>query len=160
MSNSPVSSVPARFASGFSSFLFSPSSRPTPERGDWRSAERRHSLVRVAQVTRDATLARRGPSRATGRPPHGAPPWRCRPGTAFLPGDWPVAGLARRPRAPLALLPGCGLPGVRIRGYQPRATPHPAPPSGSLLESAPHERDFGIVAPARDVVNNIFITYS
>src|SRR5262245_64011333 len=33
-------------------------------RGDWRSAERRHSLVRVAQVTRDATLARRGPSRA------------------------------------------------------------------------------------------------
>ena len=59
-------------------------------------------------VTRDATLARRGPSRATGRPPHGAPPWRCRPGTAFVPGDWPVAGLTRRPRVPLALLPGCG----------------------------------------------------
>src|SRR5262245_61722475 len=39
-----------------------------PKRGDWRSAERRHSLVRVAQVMRDATLARRGPSRATGRP--------------------------------------------------------------------------------------------
>ena len=29
----------------------------------------------------------------------------------------------------------------RIRGYQPRATPHPAPPSGSSPDDAPHERD-------------------
>src|SRR5262245_2733577 len=36
-------------ASGFSSFLFSPSSLPTPERGDWRSAQRRPALIRVAQ---------------------------------------------------------------------------------------------------------------
>jgi hypothetical protein len=36
-------------ASGFASFLFSPSSLPTPERGDWRSAQRRPALIRVAQ---------------------------------------------------------------------------------------------------------------
>jgi hypothetical protein len=29
----------------------------------------------------------------------------------------------------------------RIRGYHPRATPHPAPPSGSSPDDAPHERD-------------------
>src|SRR5262249_58752768 len=28
---------------------FSPSSLPTPERGDWRSAQRRPALIRVAQ---------------------------------------------------------------------------------------------------------------
>src|SRR5262249_53787672 len=48
----------------------------------------------------------------------------------------------------------------RIRGYQPRATPHPAPPSGSLLESAPHERDVGHIAHTRYVVNSVIITYS
>src|SRR5262249_54123123 len=51
------SSVPARFVSGFFSFLFSPSSLPTPERGDWRSAQRRPALY-GRTVTRDATLAR------------------------------------------------------------------------------------------------------
>src|SRR5262245_57871882 len=49
---------------------------------------------------------------------------------------------------------------LRIRGYHPRATPHPTPPSGSSPDDAPHERDFALVALARDVVNNIFITYS
>jgi hypothetical protein len=36
-------------ASGFSFLPFSPSSLPTPERGDWRSAQRRPALIRVAQ---------------------------------------------------------------------------------------------------------------
>src|SRR5262245_18989559 len=38
--------LPSRgiLASGFSFFLFSPSSPPTPERGDWRSAQRRPAL--------------------------------------------------------------------------------------------------------------------
>src|SRR5262245_20723576 len=76
-------------------------------RGDWRSAERRHSLVRVAQVTRDATLARCGPSRATGRPASR------RSAVALsdqdrLPARVMMAGPTRRLRAPLALLPGCG----------------------------------------------------
>jgi hypothetical protein len=51
---------------------------PTPTEG-W--AERREAIAfnLVALVRRDATLARREPSRATGRPPLGAPPWRFRP---------------------------------------------------------------------------------
>src|SRR5262245_59653852 len=76
------------------------------------------------------------------------------------PASVPVAGSGAKAPRHQAYLPGCGCRAFRIRGYQPRSTPHPDPPSGSLLESAPHERDFGSVAPARDVVNNIFITYS
>src|SRR5262245_18237121 len=30
------------------------------------------------------------------------------PGSRLVPGDWPVGGLTRRRRLPLALLPGCG----------------------------------------------------
>src|SRR5262245_17478828 len=157
MSNSPVSSLPARFASGFfSSFLFTFVAADPRARG---LVERREasSLEVVAQVTRDATLARHGPSRATGRPASRRSAVAL---SAQVPPPSPLPGPARRLHAPLARLPGCGCRAFRIRGYQPRSTPHPAPPSGSLLESAPHERDFGIVAPARDVVNNIFITYS
>jgi hypothetical protein len=137
-----VSSLRNIFASGFS-FLFSPSSLPTPERGDWRSAGRRPALIRVAQVTRDATLARHGPSRATGRPASRRSAVAL---SAQVPPPSPLPGPARRLHAPLARLPGCGCRAFRIRGYQPRSTPHPAPPSGSLLESAPHERDVGVVA--------------
>ena len=57
-------------------------------------------MVLVALVRRDATLARRGPSRATGRPPLGAPPWRCRPGTAS------IAGTACRLRREGSTQPG------------------------------------------------------
>src|SRR5262245_2127102 len=84
-------------------------------------AERREtsSLVGVAQVTRDATLARRGPSRATGRPASR------RSAVALsaqdrLPARVMMAGPTRRLRAPLALRPGCGaglfVSAVTIRG--------------------------------------------
>jgi hypothetical protein len=157
MSNSPVSSVPARFASGFFSFLFSPSSLPTPERGDWRSAGRRPALIRVAQVTRDATLARHGTSRATRRPASRRSAVAL---SAQVPPPSPLPGPARRLHAPLARLPGCGCRAFRIRGYQPRSTPHPAPPSGSSPDDAPHERDLRYIARAQYVVNIVIITYS
>src|SRR5262245_29791028 len=66
-------------ASGFFSFLFSPSSVPTPERGDWRSAQRRPALyVSRSNARRHACEAIAPPAQPVG-PPHGAPPWRCRP---------------------------------------------------------------------------------
>src|SRR5262245_26269397 len=117
------------------------------------------SLELVAQVTRDATLARRGPSRATGRPASrrsavalSAQDRLSRPGH-----DGRADAKAPRPPGIAARL-RCRA--FRIRGYHPRATPHPAPPSGSLLESAPHERDVGHIAHARHVVNIVIITYS
>jgi hypothetical protein len=111
---------------------------------------------RCRAVTRDATLARHGPSRATGR-------YASRRSavalSAQVPPPSPLPGPARRLHAtsPMGWL-RCRA--SRVRGYRPRSTPHPAPPSGSPRESAPHERDVGVVAQARDVVNNIFITYS
>ena len=93
-------------ASGFFSFLFTFVAADPRARG---LAERREtsSLVCVAQVTRDATLARHGPSRATGRPASR------RSAVALsaqdrLPARVMMAGPTRRLRAPLALLPGCG----------------------------------------------------
>src|SRR5262245_44217014 len=87
-------------------------------------AERREasSLEPVAQVTRDATLARHGPSRATGRP---APRRSAVALSAQVPPPSPLPGPARRLHAPLARLPGCGCRAFRIRGYQPRSTPTP-----------------------------------
>src|SRR5262245_55180911 len=160
MSNSPVSSFPAHSCLRVSFLPLLTFVAADPERGDWRSAERRHSLVRVAQVTRDATLARRGSSRATGRSASR------RSAVALSAQDRLRArGLAcgradaKAPRPPgIAARLRCRA--FRIRGYHPRATPHPAPPSGSLLESAPHERDLRHIAQARRVVNTVIITCS
>ena len=156
MSNSPVSSAPARFASGFFSFLFTfvaaaPRARGLAERPETSS------LDTCRAVTRDATLARHEPSRATGRHASRRSAVAL---SAQVPPPSPLPGPARRLHAPLARLPGCGCRAFRVRGYQPRSTPHPAPPSGSLLESAPHERDLRYIARARDVVNIVIITCS
>jgi hypothetical protein len=135
----PPGSSPSSFSS-FPSFHFvaaDPRARGLAERRETSS------LVCVAQVTRDATLARHGPSRATGRPASRRSAVAL---SAQVPPPSPLPGPARRLHAPLARLPGCGCRAFRVRGYQPRSTPHPAPPSGSLLESAPHERDFGVIA--------------
>jgi hypothetical protein len=98
-------------ASGFFSFLFSPSSLPTPERGDWRSAARRPALIRVAQVTRDATLARHGTSRATRRPASRRSTVAL---SAQVPPPSPLPGPARRLHATsrygLAAVPGFSCP--------------------------------------------------
>jgi hypothetical protein len=100
-------------------------------------AERREAyhLKIVAPVRRDLTLARRARPAQPGRPPLGAPPWRC-PGPAASPAFAPEPGqgwLAGHRSWP-ATDPGFD------RGYEPRPTPHPAPPSGSSPEDAPHER--------------------
>ena len=81
--------------------LFTSSSHSTPERGGRRSAGRRQPWYwsRWGKA-RLLTLARRGPSRATGRLPLGAPPWRCRPGTAS------IAGTACRLRREGSTQPG------------------------------------------------------
>ena len=113
-------------------------SRPNP----WRQlqfrprnegpAERREAyhLKIVAPVRRDLTLARRARPAQPGRPPLGAPPWRC-PGPAASPAFAPEPGqgwLAGHRSWP-ATDPGFD------RGYEPRPTPHPAPPSGSSPET-------------------------
>src|SRR5262245_35917411 len=135
---------------------FSPSSRPTPIEG---LAERReaYSLRHVARVRRDATLARHGtPPGATGRPTSRRSTVACRPLPA-LPFPALPPGPARRPLATRHFCPAAvaGLPS-RLRAA---TTPHPAPPSGSSPDDAPHERDLRYIAQARDVVNIIFITY-
>jgi hypothetical protein len=43
----------------------------------------------------------------------------------------------------------------RIRGYEPRSTPHPAPPSGSSPETPLDERDFRTMARSHYVVNSV-----
>ena len=94
-------------------------------------AERREaSTLFVAPVRRDLTLARRARPAQPGRPPLGAPPWRC-PGPAASPAFPPEPGqgwLADHRSWP-ATDPGFD------RGYEPRPTPHPAPPSGSSPET-------------------------
>jgi len=67
----------------------------------------------VALVRRDATLARRGPSRATGTPPLGAPPWRCRPRNR--------SGPALRIRPEGCSRPAIAHGGLRHRAFRSRA---------------------------------------
>jgi hypothetical protein len=101
-------------------------------------AERREApaLKQVALVGRDTTLARHGPSRATGTPPRGAPPWRCRPRVRPVSG---IAGYGAKAPRRRALVCPARPRASRIRGYEPRSTPHPAPPSGSSPEDAPRQ---------------------
>ena len=61
-----------------------------PEMRGRRSAGRRTTLF-VAPVRRDLTLARRARPAQPGRPPLGAPPWRC-PGPAASPAFPPEPG--------------------------------------------------------------------
>jgi len=96
----------------------------------------------VALVRRDATLARRGPSRATGTPPLGAPPWRCRPRNR----SGPVLRIRPEGYSRPAIVHG----GLRHRAFRSRAyrrgeTPLPAPPAGSSPETAPHEQGWRIL---------------
>ena len=96
----------------------------------------------VALVRRDTTLARRGPSRATGTPPLGASPWRCRPRNRSGPVLWVRPEGCSRP----AIIHG-GLrhQAFRSRAYRRGETPHLAPPAGSSPETAPHERGWRIL---------------
>jgi hypothetical protein len=106
-----------------------------PERGGGRSAGRRPALQfsRAGNARRHACEA--WPSRATGRPPLGAPPWRCRPSTRLR-----LRHCCRRRREgstlPQAFAPGRSA-GRFARGYEPRTTPPPAPPSGKASRKRP-----------------------
>ena len=101
------------------------------------------ALPVVALVGRDATLARRGASRAnTGTPPLGAPPRRCRPRNRSGPGT--ICGI--RPV-------GCSRPAIVMAGYGTglfghglRAAIDATPRSACWIVSgdAPHERGWQI----------------
>jgi hypothetical protein len=148
MSNSAVSSFPRCVsARGF----IAPSSQHPPKRGVG-GAPGGASLEHVALVKRDATLARRGPSRATGRPPLGAPPWRCRPRVRLR------RRHCRRLRCegstPPGASPGRGPGRLVSAGYEPRSTPLPAPPAGSSPETPLMSEDGRILLQARFVVNH------
>ena len=151
MSNSAVSSFPA-FLRQVPCFLFT----APPNRGVG-GAPGGASLEHVALVKRDATLARRGPSRATGRPPLGAPPWRCRPGSASIAGIAAGAG-AKAPRNRTNARPRPRR--LVSAGYEPRSTPLPAPPSGSSPETPLMSEDESVCNTAAVRSQPLFVARS
>jgi hypothetical protein len=143
ISNSAVFFGPGSFCLRilFSFFLFAFVAADPRVRG---LAERPEtsSLDTCRAVTRDATLARHEPSRATGR--HAS-----RRSAVALSAQVPLRPRCRVRRegsTPPAAMGWLRCRASRVRSYQPRSTPHPAPPSGSPRESAPHERDIGVVS--------------
>src|SRR5262245_63033527 len=98
-------------ASGFFSFLFSPSSLPTPDRGDWRSAQRRPALYVSRSNARRHACEANGTSRATGRPASRRSAVAL---SAQVPPPSPLPGPARRLHATsrygLAAVPGFSCP--------------------------------------------------
>ena len=127
-------------------------SHPSLKRGG-RSADRRTCYV-VALARRDFRASGCGASHDAGRSPLGAPPWRFSAG-----GRASISGIAsgsvqRAPRSQVVMpggrCPGPPEPAVTSRG---RGTPLPAPPSGSSLENAPHERGWESISQLRFVVN-------
>jgi hypothetical protein len=137
-----------------------PSFRPrrcrSPSEGDWRSAQRRPALyVSRSNARRHAcealALPRNREARLTAlrRGVVG-------PGPASVPG---ICRVRREGSTPPAAKGWLRCRAFRVRGYQPRSTPHPAPPSGSPRESAPHERDVRYIAYVRLVVKIVAIKY-
>src|SRR5262249_37688548 len=156
---SPVSSLPALYLlrPGYlSSFPFRLRRCRPPNEGIG-GAPRDVQPCRGRAVTRDATLARHGPSHATGR-------YASRRSavalSAQVPPPSPLPGPARRLHA-TSPMDWLRCRAFRVRGYQPRSTPHPAPPSGSLRESAPHERDVHVLpqCPKRSqpYIHDVFV---
>ena len=98
-------------ASGFPSFLFSPSSLPTPRARGLAERPETSSLDTCRAVTRDATLARHEPSRATGRHASRRSAVAL---SAQVPPPSPLPGPARRLHATsrygLAAVPGFSCP--------------------------------------------------
>ena len=93
----------------------------------------------VALVGRDATLARRGASRAnTGTPPLGAPPRRCRPRNRSGPGT--ICGI--RPvgcSRPAIVMAGYGT-GLFVHGFTAAIDATPRSACWIVSGDAPHER--------------------
>ena len=120
-----------------------------------RSADRRICLLSRVRGASVPALVRRGASLSDeGREPLGAPPWRFSAG-----GRASISGIAsgsvqRAPRSQVVMpggrCPGPPEPAVTSRS---RGTPLPAPPSGSSLENAPHERGWKSISQLRFVVN-------
>src|SRR5262245_20452095 len=135
-------SLPRRVsAPGFPSFFFPFVAADPPSEGIG-GAPRDVQPCTCRAVTRDATLARHEPSRATGRHASRRSAVAL---SAQVPPPSPLPGPARRLHATSRSMGWLRCRAFRVRSYQPRSTPHPAPPSGSLLESAPHERDFAVL---------------
>src|SRR5262245_13992648 len=152
MSNSAVFFIPGAFLPpGSLPFLFTSIAADPRARG---LAERREasSLELVAQVTRDATLARHGPSRATGRPASRRSAVAL---SAQVPPPSPLPGPARRLTPPWHVCQAA-VAGLFVSAVTSRGRRHiPLRLQDRFLESAPHERDFGFVARALYVVNYI-----
>jgi hypothetical protein len=113
----------------------------TPMRGE-RSAERRTiSVVARFGARRSALVEARRASSGT-RSPLGAPPWRFWAGGRASFSGISSGSVQRAPRSQVVVPggrdPGPLEPAVASRS---RETPLLAPPSGSPLEDAPHERD-------------------
>ena len=116
-------------------------SHPSPERGGWRSADRRTLLSNVARARRDDRVSEtRAVPLQPGRP-LGAPSWR------FSAGD-PCCRLRQWHRSRPATCPhqvkclAGGVPGLpRCGSRRNRGTPLPAPSSGSSPETPPPSED-------------------
>jgi hypothetical protein len=145
------SSFPARCCARVVRLFASHRRRSPPRARGGRSAGRRPALQfsRAGNARRHACEA--WPSRATGRPPLGAPPWRCRPSTRLRPPAL-LPAPARRLHAAPGICAGPQVPGVPS-AVTSRGRRHlPPPPSGSSPEDAPHERDFARIARMHNVV--------
>ena len=117
---------------------------PGPEMRGRRSAGRRPTCQSSRSVSARPHACGRARPAQPGRPPLGAPPWRCRPRPLSRSGIAAGSGReAARGQAPscLAAEPGLFVPAVTSRGRR-----HvPAPPStGSSPETRPHERGWQI----------------
>jgi hypothetical protein len=119
-------------------FVLSLRTQPNEGRAERRQAQLFCCRACEARLPRSV---RRGASHDAGRSPLGAPPWRFSAG-----GRASISGIAsgsvqRAPRSQVVMpggrCPGPPEPAVTSRS---RGTPLPAPPSGSSLEDAPHER--------------------
>ena len=135
----------ARHFGGLAPEILGVSCSSGPEMRGRRSAGRRTTLIDRASKTRPHACEA-CPSRATGTS-------TSRRSTVALPGPRCVSGISAGAGARLARRPsfmaGYG-PRVFDRGYEPRPTPHPAPPAGSSPETPLMSED--------DMLYYIFVT--
>src|SRR5262249_51578555 len=135
--NSAVFFIPGAFSLRVSFLPLCPFVAADPRARGLAERPETSSLEVVAQYRATPRLRGMSPPAQPGGTPHGDPPWRCRP-RSRLRSRCRVGREGSTPPAAMGWLRA----GLFVSAvYQPRSTPHPAPPSGSLLESAPHERD-------------------
>ena len=126
--------------------------RQVPPQNEGQAERREAQCLNVSRsLRRDVTLARREPSRATGTPPLGAPPWRCRPGD-------PLRLRRCRRRRGEGAPPAIGHGGLRPRRFESAVTSRvrrhpPLRLQDRLRKTPPHERGCESISRLRYVVN-------